>query len=56
MALFQKVMLTGPLELELLPPLALLLPLEQAEAARATPRPSAAIAAARVFFIIVETP
>ena len=28
----------------------------QAEAARATPRPSAVIAATRVFFIIVETP
>jgi hypothetical protein len=49
-ALFQKVSVTGPLEDE--PLLPLLPPLEQA--ARATPRPSAAIAAARVFFIIAE--
>jgi hypothetical protein len=67
--LFQKVKVTGALEDELLALgdelLALgdelledelLPPLEQAAAARATPRPSAAIAAARLFFIIVETP
>lgn len=61
--MFQKVRVTGALEDELLlegelllEDELLLLPLEQAAAARATPRPSAAIAAARLFFIIVETP
>jgi hypothetical protein len=54
-AFVQKVSLTGPLEDEPLP-LLLLPPPAQAEAARATPRPSAAIAALRVLFIIVETP
>jgi hypothetical protein len=49
-AFVRKDSVTWPLEEELLPPPA------QAEAARATPRPSAAIAAARVFLIIVETP
>src|SRR5690348_6385516 len=53
-AFVQKVSVTGPLEDE--PPPLLLPPPAQAEAARATPRPSAAIAAVRVLFIIVETP
>src|SRR6185369_4225375 len=53
-AFVQKVSVTGPLEDEPLP--LLLPPPAQAEAARATPRPSAAIAAVRVLFIIVETP
>src|SRR5579862_8247114 len=54
-AFVQKVSVTGPLEDEPPPP-PLLPPPAQAEAARATPRPSAAIAAVRVLFIIVETP
>src|SRR5690242_9202579 len=53
-AFVQKVSVTWPLEDEPLP--LLLPPPAQAEAARATPRPSAAIAAVRVLFIIVETP
>src|SRR6185437_10694194 len=52
-AFVQKVSVTGPLEDE---PPPLLPPPAQAEAARTTPRPSAAIAAVRVLFIIVETP
>src|SRR6185369_12003060 len=55
-AFVQKVSVTWPLEDEPLPlPLPLLLPPPaQAEAVRATPRPSAAIAAVRVLFIIVR--
>src|SRR6476659_766884 len=51
-AFVQKVSVTWPLEDEPLP--LLLPPPAQAEAARATPRPSAVIAAVRVLFIIVR--